>query len=342
MTRLPRGLALALMLSFAALTASPPRAQQAVTPEEAAREAESRREQRAERDAELKAAEERQRANAAARARIEQEIREVRADRARLNQSLIEATRRSQASEARAAEIEARLDALATSERAIRLSLDARRGLVGDVLAALQRMGRRPPPAVLIQPEDVLSAVRAAILMGAVLPELRSEAEQLAVDLQELVRLRARMAEERDAVRREFDSLAAERQRLAALIEARRQREAEAARWRMRSGGAAAPSSARSRTCASWSNASTGRRRRPRGSPRRPAAPAKPRRKPSANGWRRWPSAIRRGSARRPRSRTCAAACRRPWRDHNCVRSAPRTASADRRAASLSRAGRAR
>ena len=35
-------------------------------------------------------------------------------------------------------------------------------------------MGRRPPPAVLVRPEDILEAVRASILLGAVLPELRS------------------------------------------------------------------------------------------------------------------------------------------------------------------------
>ena len=40
-------------------------------------------------------------------------------------------------------------------------------------LRALQRMGRRPPPAVLVRPEDMLEAVRASILLGAVLPELR-------------------------------------------------------------------------------------------------------------------------------------------------------------------------
>ena len=217
-----------LAAPLAAQTA--PRAAEGVDPQDAAREAEVKRAQRAERDAELRAAEERQKANAEARARLDAEIREIRTDRARLNQSLIEAAQRSQASEARISQIEGRLTALATSEQAIRLSLEARRGLIGDVLAALQRLGRRPPPAILIQPEDVLAALRAAILMGAVLPELRLEAEQLAVDLGELVRLRGQMAQERVGVQREFAELAAERQRLAALIEARRGREAEAAR----------------------------------------------------------------------------------------------------------------
>ena len=55
--------------------------------------------------------------------------------------------------------------------------------MIVEVFAALQRMGRRPPPAVLVRPEDMLEAVRASILLGAVLPELRSETEALATDL---------------------------------------------------------------------------------------------------------------------------------------------------------------
>lgn len=224
-----RRLALILLLACCAASPALPQAQPPNV-EEAAREAELRRAQRVERDAELRAAEERQRANAAERARLDAEIREIRTDRARLNQALIDATRKSQATEARIAQIEERLAALASSEQAIRRSLDGRRDLIADVLAALQRMGRRPPPAVLIRPEDVLAAVRASILMGAVLPELRWEAEQLAVDLGELVRLRAEIAQERSGVQREFAELASERQRLAALVEARRDREAQTAR----------------------------------------------------------------------------------------------------------------
>ena len=85
--------------------------------------------------------------------------------------------------------LEQRLQTLTASEAAIRRSLESRRGVIVEVFAALQRMGRRPPPAVLVRPEDMLEAVRASILLGAVLPELRSEAEILATDLAELVRL---------------------------------------------------------------------------------------------------------------------------------------------------------
>ena len=90
-----------------------------------------------------------------------------------------------------------RLQTLTASEAAIRRSLESRRGVIVEVFAALQRMGRRPPPAVLVRPEDMLEAVRASILLGAVLPELRSETEVLATDLAELVRLKAAIVADR-------------------------------------------------------------------------------------------------------------------------------------------------
>ncbi len=189
------------------------------TAEDLEREAEMKRAQRAERDAELKAIEERLNRNTAERARLEAEAREIRADRARLAAALVETTQRLQAAEARAEAIETRLASLGAGEQAIRRSLEARRGLIGDVLAALQRMGRKPPPAVLVRPEDVLAAVRASILMGAVLPELRAEAEALAGDLAELVRLTERIAADREQARKEYADLAAERRRLATLVE---------------------------------------------------------------------------------------------------------------------------
>ena len=155
------------------------------------------------------------------RKRIEAEIDGLRQDRARLAAALIDTAGKVKASEARIAAFEKRLDALTGTEDAIKRSLESRRGTVAEVLASLQRMGRKPPPAVLVRPEDMLAAVRTSMLLGAVLPELRAETEALAADLGELVNLRRSIAAERDGLSRDIAQLAGERQRLAALVEAR-------------------------------------------------------------------------------------------------------------------------
>ena len=66
-----------------------------------------------------------------------------------------------------------------------------RRGAGGA--AAHRPAGRRPPSWC--RPEDALQAVRSAMMLGAVLPEMRMQAEALAADLAELVRLRKQIAE---------------------------------------------------------------------------------------------------------------------------------------------------
>ena len=127
----------------------------------------------------------------------------MRSDRARLNAALIDTTARLRGTETRIGVIEQRLVTLRQTERGDHASrFENRRGMMVEVLAALQRMGRSPPPAVLVRPKDMLEAIRAAMLLGAVLPELRSETEALASISAEMVRLRDAAAAERDSLSR--------------------------------------------------------------------------------------------------------------------------------------------
>ncbi len=155
---------------------------------------------------------------------LAEEIAALQDDRAALAEALIEATTRIRDNEERSEELTGRLESLIASEAAIRRSLQARRGVIVEVLAALQRMGRRPPPAVLVRPEDILTAVRTSMLLGAVVPELRAETQALAADLQELVDLRQMIAADREALAEELAQLDRERRRLSGLIEARQER----------------------------------------------------------------------------------------------------------------------
>jgi len=187
-------------------------------------------EEKARRESDLKVLEEAMVANAEAQRRLEAEIEEIKTDRARLNTALIDTAGRVRNTEDRIRGLEQRLQTLAASEAAIRRSLESRRGIIIEVFAALQRMGRRPPPAVLVRPEDMLEAVRASIMLGAVLPELRAEAEMLATDLAELVRLKEAIATDRSTLNTELTALNAEQQRLTALMNARQARMVEVER----------------------------------------------------------------------------------------------------------------
>lgn len=219
--RLVRVAALGAVVLATVGAASLPSLAQTAPPPPAAEIPKRGAEERIRREESLKAVQEALSSSADSRRRLEAEIAEIRTDRVKLAASLVETTRQAQATEGRIREVETRLETMTSSELALRRSLDARRGVIVEVLAALQRMGRRPPPAVLVRPEDVLEAIRTSMLLGAVLPELRGEAEVLAGDLAELVRLKDLIAADRATLQREFVALGGERERVAALVAAR-------------------------------------------------------------------------------------------------------------------------
>lgn len=170
---------------------------------------------------ELRSLEDNLTVSAEQRRKIETEIQSLRADRVRLNQALIDAATRVGELEKRAEEVVAKLESSIRKEEALVKSLAGRRALIGEVLLVLQRMDRRPPPALLARPEDILEGIRAAMLLGSVLPQMRAEVETLKADLTELVALRGRIETEKTALAKELADLQEERVRLAALIEAR-------------------------------------------------------------------------------------------------------------------------
>ena len=67
----------------------------------------------------------------------------------------------------------------------------------------------------MVRPEDALQSVRTAIMLGAVLPDMRVQAEALAADLADLVRIRKEIADEKDRLVRDVAALTEERQRIA-------------------------------------------------------------------------------------------------------------------------------
>jgi septal ring factor EnvC (AmiA/AmiB activator) len=177
--------------------------------------------QKAERETELRGVQDTIRASEEQRRAIESEMESLRADRARLSAALIETTAKVQESERSVVVADDRLAALNAKADALSRSLESRRDTIAEVLAALQRMGANPPPAILIKPQDMAAAVRAASLLGSAIPELKSETEALARDIDELSRMRELIVRERDGLTRAHASLALENARLSELIEAR-------------------------------------------------------------------------------------------------------------------------
>jgi septal ring factor EnvC (AmiA/AmiB activator) len=178
-------------------------------------------------DQELEAARDKQRKSAEAEAALKREIEQFGADRRKLAQDLVDTAGRLRAVEAKIEATQERLAPLDANERALRQSLDGRRAVIGEVLAALQRVGRRPPPALIASPEDALQSVRTAMVLGAVLPEMRGKVEALSADLTELLNVRKNITAERDRLKTEVASLDNERARMSALVAERQKQQSE-------------------------------------------------------------------------------------------------------------------
>ena len=79
------------------------------------------------------------------------------------------------------------------------------------LLSVLEQLKRDPPPALLVSPQDAKDAVRAAILVKAMTPELQGRAQAYAYGASEMMRQRRLAAVQSEALF-ERDSLVAEAQ----------------------------------------------------------------------------------------------------------------------------------
>ena len=164
----------------------------------------------------LKASEEEQR-------KIEADVEAIKLDRARLNQALLETTAKIQKTESDRAEATARLtkaDGRRDGARGFdrRAARPARRACS----PALQRMTHDAPPAILVRPDDMAAAVRAASVVNTLIGDIKGEADALSRDLGESLRPeahdRATSATNSPPAPK---SLAVDKTRLDALVDAR-------------------------------------------------------------------------------------------------------------------------
>ena len=149
---------------------------------------------------------------------IQETIAALEKTTANLRQALIDSAARRKDLETRILQGEETIAQLKVSEDEIRSSLRGRRAVLAEVLAALQRMGRNPPPALLVSPDDALASVRSAILLGAVVPGMRLEAGKLVADLQALTDLQLAALTEKNTLSGTISSSLEEERRMDLLL----------------------------------------------------------------------------------------------------------------------------
>lgn len=154
---------------------------------------------------------------------LKAEIAEMEGDRTRQNAALIAAAQRVRLAEIEVADVEERLSGLIVSEMEVRGRLDGSRAEIANVLAALERITLNPPPALIVDPDDALGSARSAILITAIVPQLRARADAVTADLRILTDIKGKALEEEATLKANYAVLEEEQLRIATLIAARKQ-----------------------------------------------------------------------------------------------------------------------
>ncbi|WP_119393123.1 murein hydrolase activator EnvC family protein [Taklimakanibacter lacteus] len=138
-------------------------------------------------------------------------------EQAALSQKLIALAEKIQSREAAILSAEERLGELDAEQLRIHSSLAARREEISRLLAGLQRIERNPPPALVVEPTDVLSALRSAMMFGTIVPELRQDAAALSAQLARLETLKVQTKAEQERLRDHVARLLASRREMTDL-----------------------------------------------------------------------------------------------------------------------------
>ena len=154
---------------------------------------------------------------------LKAEIAELEGDRTRQNAALIAAAQRVKLAEIEVADVEERLSDLIVQELEVRGRLDGSNAEIANVLAALERISLNPPPALIVDPDNALGSARSAILIAAIVPQLRARADAVTADLKALTDIKAKALEEEATLKANYAVLEEEQLRIATLIAARRE-----------------------------------------------------------------------------------------------------------------------
>ena len=149
---------------------------------------------------------------------LNQERRSLEKGVSTLRRNLIRAARTAQEQESVLSRLEAKLPELKKSAAERHHALNDRRQQMTGTLAALERLSRNPPQALLLSNAEPLKIVRSALLLRAALPHLRARAVALRQDLSEITTVRTKLENRQRKIKSATATLETKRDRLNALM----------------------------------------------------------------------------------------------------------------------------
>ena len=151
------------------------------------------------------------------RTELDQNVQSAEQELRRVKTRSVETARRLYALTDEANRLERRLKSLNIQEANKSAAIAQKRDQMVTTLAALQRIARVSVAALVTAPQTSDDTIRSAILLRAVLPRLREEAETLTAELRSVAALRTVISGEKKVLAAFVSDLKNERQKLAAL-----------------------------------------------------------------------------------------------------------------------------
>lgn len=116
-----------------------------------------------------------------------------------------------------------RLSFLVKRKLQLEQKLLGQRKELAQILAAIERVGLKPPPALLVTPDDAAVSLRSAVLLGMLLTKMQKKTEAVKAVLNSVTQVQNRILQEKDKLTKELQAQLQQRQKIQRLIEEKRQ-----------------------------------------------------------------------------------------------------------------------
>lgn len=153
---------------------------------------------------------------------LTQQSRRARAAADQVSSALIAGARDIQIAEGNVSRLEIRIDTLESDMSDKRASLLANNNNIVELVAAVERLSKRPAVLTLLKPGDALTTARSTSLMASLIPTIDAKATKLRTDLTLLAQIQTELSDERFKLKNGLEELTKNQQSLASLFESRR------------------------------------------------------------------------------------------------------------------------
>ena len=152
-------------------------------------------------------------------AQLASQVDSLKKDQRTLTSEIVKAAKSERETSEKIAQSEDKLTRLYDEKSKVKQDLESRRGEFSEVLAALERMGLNPPPAILVEPDDALKSVRSAALLGTLVPEMREKTLSLSASLKDMTAVENSIKAQHDELKNQVQLQAEQQKRLSLLVE---------------------------------------------------------------------------------------------------------------------------